>query len=257
MDCKMVFFDIDGTLTSNIDGRIPDNTLEVIRELQRRGIRVGAATGRPLSMCDEIRNLGIDTLITANGGHAKHKDEVIHKLPMKQDHLRDVFQFAHSQNHALSFYTESFWMNGVQNDDILRALRETMSMGEYPPVDPLIYEQEVYLMCLYGADDVASTYMERFPHLQFLRWHPYVLSVLQEEVSKSRAITKVLQYFDIDASEVIAFGDGENDIDMLEYVGLGIAMGNGRDRLKQSADFVTKASSEDGIGYALRQYGVI
>lgn len=87
--------------------------------------------------------------------------------------------------------------------------------------------------------------------------HPFILNVLQEEVSKSLAIKKVLQYFDIDKSEAIAFGDGGNDIDMLELVGLGIAMGNGNEQLKAVADFVTKNSSEDGIDYTLRKCGII
>ena len=98
---------------------------------------------------------------------------------------------------------------------------------------------------------------EIFPYLTFKRWHPFVVNVLQEEVSKSLAIIKVLQYFDIDKSEAIAFGDGENDIDMLELVGLGVAMGNGNEKLKKIADFVTKKSSEDGIEFALKKYGVI
>jgi Cof subfamily protein (haloacid dehalogenase superfamily) len=257
MDCKMVFFDVDGTLTSHEDGRIPEDTRAAIRALQRNGIKVGAATGRPLSMCRELSQLGIDTVITANGGYAKHKDEVIHKLPMKLDYLRDVFEFAQMQNHGLSFYTEDFCMNGVQDAEILRALKETLFLSEYPAVNPLIYTEEVYLMCLYGTDDMASTYIEKFPHLSFRRWHPYVLSVLQEEVSKSVAILKVIRHLGIAASEVVAFGDGENDIDMLDMAGLGIAMGNAGDRLKQSADFVTRSSSEGGIEYALKKYGII
>jgi hydroxymethylpyrimidine pyrophosphatase-like HAD family hydrolase len=84
-----------------------------------------------------------------------------------------------------------------------------------------------------------------------------VLNVLQEDVSKSLAIIKVLQYFGIEKSEAIAFGDGENDIDMLELVGLGIAMGNGNEKLKNVADFVTKKSGEDGIEFALKKYGII
>lgn len=112
-------------------------------------------------------------------------------------------------------------------------------------------------MCLYANDETVEKYIQRFPHLTFKRWHPFVLNVLQEEVSKSLAILKVLQYFDIDKSEAIAFGDGENDIDMLELVGLGIAMGNGNKNLKEIADFVTKKSSEDGIDFALKKFGII
>ena len=80
---------------------------------------------------------------------------------------------------------------------------------------------------------------------------------MQEDISKSLAIIKVLEYFNLDKSEAIAFGDGENDIDMLELVGLGIAMENGYENLKKVADFVTKKSSEDGIAFALKKFGVI
>ena len=206
-----------------------------------------AATGRPLSMCEEIRELGIDTFITANGAYAKHNQQVIHKVPMDKNVIQEVFEFAYTENQGLSFFTEDFSMNGVKDTEIVKALKETLSLNDYPAINPLIYNQEVYLMCLYATDETVEKYIQKFPHLTFKRWHPFVLNVLQEEVSKSLAIIKVLQYFDIDKSEAIAFGDGENDIDMLELVGLGIAMGNGNEKLKTIADFVTKKSSEDGI----------
>lgn len=91
----------------------------------------------------------------------------------------------------------------------------------------------------------------------FKRWHPFVVSVLQEEITKSVAILKILDYFNIHQSEAIAFGDGENDIDMIELAGLGIAMGNGSDKLKNAADFVTKKSGEDGIEFALKKFKVL
>jgi hydroxymethylpyrimidine pyrophosphatase-like HAD family hydrolase len=98
----------------------------------------------------------------------------------------------------------------------------------------------------------------RFPELWFERFHGYVMNVLEEtKVSKSTAIKQVLDYLNICKSEAIAFGDGGNDNDMLEYVGLGIAMGNGAEQLKQKADFVTKKASEGGIACALKKFGVI
>ncbi|TQR20600.1 Cof-type HAD-IIB family hydrolase [Psychrobacillus vulpis] len=257
MDYKIVFFDVDGTITNHEDGSISKNTKEAIKVLKNNGIRVVAATGRPLSMCKEIRELGIDTFITANGGYVKHNNEVIHKVALDRSIIQEVFEFAYTENHGLSFFTENFSMNGVKNDEILKSLKETLSLEDYPTVDQLIYTQEVYLMCLYASDEIVEKYIQKFPHLIFQRWHPFVLNVLQEEVSKSLAIIKVLQHFDLDKSEAIAFGDGENDIDMLELVGLGIAMGNGNERLKRAADFVTKKSSEDGIDFALKKFGII
>ena len=257
MDYKIVFFDVDGTITHHKDGSISNSTKEAIKALKNKGLRVVAATGRPLSMCEEIKELGIDTFITANGGYVKHNQEVIHKVTMDKNILQEVFVFANTQNHALSFFTEDFSMNGVKDTQILKALKETLSLNDYPVINPLIYNHEVYLMCLYATDEMVEKYIYKFPHLAFERWHPFVLNILQEEVSKSLAVRKVLQYFDIDKSEAIAFGDGENDIDMLELVGLGVAMGNGNEKLKTVADFVTKKSGEDGIEFALKEYGLI
>ncbi|MNP53580.1 putative phosphatase [compost metagenome] len=113
-------------------------------------------------------------------------------------------------------------------------------------------------MCLYADGGEAQKYIVNFPKLRFVRFHRYVMNVLEEaEVSKSTAIKKVLDYLEIDKSEAIAFGDGGNDLDMLEYVGLGIAMGNGENLLKQKANFITRRASEGGISYALKIFGVI
>ncbi|HJF31384.1 MAG TPA: Cof-type HAD-IIB family hydrolase [Sporosarcina psychrophila] len=257
MDYKIVFFDVDGTLTHQESGCISPSTKEAIKVLINKGIRVVAATGRPLSMCQEIRELGIDTFITANGAYVKHGQKVVHKVLMDKNVIKEVFEFASAENQGLSFFTEDFSMNGVKDTEISKALKETLSLNDYPAINQLIFDQEVYLMCLYATNKTVEKYIKKFPHLTFKRWHPFVLNILQEEVSKSLAIIKVLQYFDIDKSEAIAFGDGENDIDMLELVGLGIAMGNCNENLKKVADFVTKKSSEDGIEFALKMYGVI
>ncbi len=257
MNYKIVFFDVDGTLTHHEDGSISSNTRTAIKRLKEKGIIVAAATGRPLSLCDDIRNLGIDTLITANGGYAKHHETVIHKVSMNQELLKAVSDFALSHNHGMAFFTEEFRTNGVKNIRILQALKETLGLEDYPIASINIHEEEVYLTCLYADEEAVEMFTHKFPQLTFSRWHPYIVNVLQEEVSKSRAILKVLDHFNIDPSEAIAFGDGENDIDMLELVGLGIAMGNGHDQLKRIADFVTKKSSEDGIYYALNELGII
>jgi hydroxymethylpyrimidine pyrophosphatase-like HAD family hydrolase len=112
---------------------------------------------------------------------------------------------------------------------------------------------------LYADESEAERFIANFPQLQFVRFHGYVMNVLETQiVSKSHAIKRVLDYYEIDVCNSIAFGDGGNDLDMLEFVGLGIAMGNGDKMLKQKADFVTKkARSEGGIHYALTQFGII
>jgi len=257
MDYKIVFFDVDGTLVNYEDGRMQESTRTAIQQLKDNGIHIVAATGRPLSMCQDLRNVGIETFITANGAYVKHQDQVIHKIPVAKEVVQVVKAFADENKQSLSFFTETLSMNNVQEEKTLKAMKETLSLREFPVINEDIVKQEVYLMCLYGDGDVEKKYASAFPHLLFKRWHPNITNVLQHDVSKSIAVQAVLTYFDLSPEEALAFGDGDNDIDMLEQVGFGIAMGNGSEALKNIADFVTKKSTEDGIDYALRELKII
>lgn len=257
MDYKIVFFDVDGTLVNYEDGRIEESTRIAIEQLINKGIHIVAATGRPLSMCQDLRNIGIETFITANGAHVKYQDQVIHKMPIAKEIVHAVKAFTENNKHSLSFFTEQLSMNNVQEQETLKAMRETLSLHEFPVINEDISTQEVYLMCLYGDEDIEKKYTSKFPHLLFKRWHPYITNVLQHDISKSIAVQAVLDYFDLSPEEALAFGDGDNDIDMLEQVGFGIAMGNGSEALKNVANYVTKKSTEDGIDYALRELQII
>lgn len=257
MDYKIVFFDVDGTLVNYEDGRMQKSARIAIQQLKNKGIHIVAATGRPLSMCQDLRNVGIETFITANGAYVKHQDQVIHKIPVAKEVVQVVKAFADENKQSLSFFTETLSMNNVQEEETLIAMKETLSLQEFPVINEDIVTQEVYLMCLYGDEDVEKKYTSAFPHLLFKRWHPNITNVLQHDVSKSIAVQAVLEYFDLSPEEALAFGDGNNDIDMLEQVGFGIAMGNGSEALKNIANFVTKKSTEDGIDHALRELKII
>lgn len=256
---KVVFFDVDGTLLSEIDRSMLLSTKEAIERLIERGIKVVITTGRPYNLCEEFKNMGVDTFISANGALVKEKERVIHKSVLSAKTVRDVSAFAEQNGHGISYFTELFAMNGVASDDgrIMTALKETLNLKQYPEKMRSLSE-EIYCICLYADEGEAQKFVEKFPHLTFERFHGYVMNVLEDvKVSKLTAIEKVLDYLNVCKSEAIAFGDGGNDIEMLEYVGLGIAMGNGEEKLKQKADFVTKKASEGGISYALKKFQLI
>lgn len=256
---KIVFFDVDGTLLSEIDRKMPLSTQVAIEKLMNKGIKVVLATGRPYNLCEEFKMMGIDTFISANGALVKCNENTIYKSVLTTETVETVSAFAELNGHGISYFTEGYTMNGIgsENGRIMNALRETLSLMDYPEKMGSLSE-EIYGMCLYADDSEAQKFVDRFPALSFKRWHGYVMSVFEEtEACKSSAIQRVLEHFNICRSEAIAFGDGGNDIDMLEYVGLGIAMGNGGPQLQQIADFVTKKASEDGISYALEKFGII
>ncbi|MFS0785401.1 Cof-type HAD-IIB family hydrolase [Shouchella sp. 1P09AA] len=257
MSYKVVFFDVDGTLTDSQTGAIPESTKRAIQALQRKGILVVAATGRPLSMCEELKELGITTFITANGGLVTHHDEVIYHTSMNEKTVRAIETFAWEHQHALSFYSQDFHMNGIQNDAVQQALADTLSMTTYPAIRPKHVADPIHLLCLFINEVDEYMYKVAFPMLHFRRWHPYIVNVLEEPIDKALAIENLLRYFNIDHSQAIAFGDGQNDIDMLSLVSIGVAMENGSDELKQMSDFVTKPAAQDGIEKALKHFHII
>lgn len=255
---KIVFFDVDGTLLSETDKSMPLSTQQAIVRLMEKGIKVVVATGRPYSLCHEFKTMGIDTFISANGALVKCNEEIIHKHVLTAETVRDVSTFAEMNGHSLSYFTEQYLMNGIGHDNqrVIHALNETLSITDFPAKSSL--SEEIYGMCLYADESEARKFEDQFPFLQFKRWHRYVMSVFEESVvTKSSAIEKVLEHFQLNPSEAVAFGDGGNDVDMLEYVGLGIAMGNGEQKVKDKADFVTKKASEGGVSYALTKFGII
>ncbi|WP_274307270.1 Cof-type HAD-IIB family hydrolase [Solibacillus daqui] len=257
MKYKIIFFDVDGTITNYKDGTIPESTKMAIRQLTTSGMKVVAATGRPLSMCGEIAELGVDTFITANGAYVTHRGTCIHKTVLPSETVNKFTKFAFQEQNALTYYSEKLHMNEVQHPKVMKALYETLRLEEFPPIYKAVDLNETYLLCLFADDTEIEKYKSHFPKIHYKRWHSYIVNVLVDEVSKSVAIKKVLNYFGLTKEEAIAFGDGENDVDMLELVDLGIAMGNANETLKSIANFVTKDSSEDGIALALKKYDLI
>lgn len=253
---KIIFFDIDGTLTSSITGEIPQSAIEAICYVQQQGIDIVAATGRPYSMCHDLEELGFKTLITANGAYVRHNGSVVYGASVETAFQQQMLEMDNQQQHAMTFYCEDFYFNGIITDQLKTALHEAFMLEEVPKYLPNPAHR-THLMCLITMGKQLLPYEHAFPHITFQRWHPTIVNVLTEPVSKSRAIQEVLKIFQYDATEAMAFGDGYNDIDMLEYVGFGVAMNNAPDAVKAHAQYVTASAHDDGIMKALQQLGII
>nr|OTO08196.1 hypothetical protein A5880_002466 [Enterococcus sp. 4G2_DIV0659] len=98
---------------------------------------------------------------------------------------------------------------------------------------------------------------EHLPNCQLTRSNPYTLDIIPAGGSKIVGIQACAEYFEFTLDEVMAFGDSWNDVEMLHGVGIGVAMGNAEDEVKQISDYVTKTNEEDGIYHALKHYDVI
>ncbi|BFT69368.1 hypothetical protein PAENIP36_08100 [Paenibacillus sp. P36] len=103
---EIVFFDVDGTLYSEVDRAIPKSTKLAIKRLLEEGIKVVVATGRPHNLCEELLSLGIDTLISSNGALVKNQSEVIYKSVISQKTVQELSSFAELHGHGISYFTD-------------------------------------------------------------------------------------------------------------------------------------------------------
>ncbi|HEX7065792.1 MAG TPA: Cof-type HAD-IIB family hydrolase [Bacillales bacterium] len=252
MGRKMVFFDLDGTLLDE-DKRIVPSAKEAIHRLKDEGVAVAIATGRaPFMFAEFQKELGIDAFVSFNGQYVVAGDDVVYKNPLNYEALTDLDRAADANGHPMVFLNHVEMRATQPNHEYIEK-----SIGDlrfpYPQVDPGFYHgQDIFQALLFCRDKDESLYEANKRGIEFIRWHDLSLDVIPEGGSKANGLKRLLQHFDIRREDAYAFGDGLNDIQMLSYVGTGVAMGNAKDETKQAADFVTRKMSEDGIVHGLQ-----
>ncbi len=257
MERKLVFFDIDGTLY-NKKQEVPASTIEAIKRLKEKEIHVAIATGRPSFMFqDLLETLGIESFISNNGQYAVHNGEVVHTFPIKTELLRNLSEHAKKNQHPLVFVGENEFRASMKAHQSIQESFASVKY-DYPEVNENFFEeQDIYQALLFCQQEEEAEYEHHKEHLHLIRWHPLSMDIIPRGGSKAAGIEKMLAHLDIPKEQSYAFGDGLNDIEMLEFVGTGIAMGNGHERAKKAANFVTKSVEEDGILWGLRQLGLL
>ncbi|RIW29492.1 Cof-type HAD-IIB family hydrolase [Bacillus salacetis] len=254
---KIVFFDIDGTLLDH-EKKLPDATKKGIRMLQENGTYVAIATGRAPFMYESLRKeLGVESFVSFNGQYVVFENEVIYKNPLDRKELVDLLGTANENSHPVVHLNEKTMKANIHHHPFIE---ESMASLKFPHPDfqPDFYsDKEIYQSLLFCREGDEAVYREKFAKFNFIRWHQYSMDILPSGGSKAEGIKKMIEKLDFDISEVYAFGDGLNDIEMIDAVGTGIAMGNAVKEVKEHADFITKPVDEDGIYLGLKELSLI
>ncbi|HWO74865.1 MAG TPA: Cof-type HAD-IIB family hydrolase [Bacillus sp. (in: firmicutes)] len=254
---KIVFFDIDGTLL-NHDKTIPESTKKAIRQLKEQDVFVAIATGRAPFMFEDIRKeLDIDSYVSFNGQYVVFENEPIYKNPLNQEALIKLHNKAKSHHHPLVFLNESDMKADILEDVMIAEAMGSLRFG-HPEKDETFYlKNEVYQSLLFCKDEWQQEYEREFTAFTFIRWHEYSVDVIPKCGSKAEGIKKMLEKVGFQLKDSYAFGDGLNDIEMIQTVGTGVAMGNAVEDLKIHANFITKNVDEEGIVYGLKSVGLL
>lgn len=263
MNTKAVFFDIDGTLVPFGDKDILGEVKAAIAAMRRKGIKVFIATGRHTVWIDNIGDTEFDGYVSVNGGMCTLSDKktVIYERcvdPADIERLADVYRSLPLE-FCLVPDNGDIFISGI-NDYAKRIW--AMLNPPAVPVRDLSVAKGMKIVQLMGFGDKKDwdsprLYEEVLRDCEATSWNPYFCDIVPRGSSKSIGIDEMLRHFDIGKSETIAFGDGDNDITMLEHCGIGVAMGNATDKVKVAADYITDDVRKGGVVNALRHFGLI
>lgn len=259
MTKKLIMFDIDGTLLDH-DKQLPASAKEAIYALKEKGHEVAIATGRAPYFINEVRKeLEIDSFICFNGQYVEIEQEAIYKNPIDKELLVKLLEKANSNDHPLVYMGGEALRSTVEKHAEVEESFGTLEIGVTNPEMDAYYfnHHEVFQTLLYCKASEESIYREAFPELTFIRWHEYVLDVLPAGGSKANGIEQYIKRQGFKKEDVYAFGDNLNDLEMLQFVGHGVAMGNAPESVKDVAKYVTKDVDQGGIRYGLEMVGLL
>ena len=243
---KIIFFDIDGTLLRLRAKELSEKTVEALNRLKANGIRLCIATGRtPVS------------LPHFNGSLCYNDTETIFSNPISPDDVQKLIRNADSLGRPVSVATKSrLAANGFDID-----LSDYYSIAHLQLTVAKDFEQvsneEVYQLLLGCRETDYSAILKDVDGAKIAAWWDRAVDIIPANGGKGIGIQKVLEYYHLDKSEALAFGDGNNDIEMLLSVGTGVAMGNASPQLKEVADEICKDVAEDGIYDYCLTHGLI
>lgn len=256
MEPCLIIFDIDETLYINHEGRIPKSTLEAITKLKKAGHTLAIATGRTLfELIDEAKQLPADFFILANGQLIVQNDEIIYENSIDIDIINEIMAEAKKNGVHVGFNSTSHSSVTGLSDE--QAIEFAKYYSVLPEISENINNHGAIHQMWYLSEDIADIAKKFKNRLRFIPWLTNGADVIPIGVSKAAGLEKALEILkDILPKKIIFFGDGINDIELMEKADIGIAMGNAVPSLKLIADFVTKNIEDDGIYHACEQLGL-
>ena len=258
---SIVFMDIDGTLLDS-QHRVMPQTKARVQELHRRGIPIVLCSARPPEGVNRVAGqVGLyGARVCYNGGLIYDAySTILRDVGIDIHKAMDFRRFVAERFPELvvSAYLYNIWMTEDPRHPLIRQEAEISGcaplMGELEQVAGAVSHVHK-LLCI--GDPAQIRTLQRlvrqyFPQLTALRSKANYLEILPPESTKGSAAQVLLQHYGLSADQAVAFGDSDVDADLLQYCGLGVAMGNAPRQVKEAADYVTASNDEEGVYIAL------
>lgn len=262
---KLVAVDMDGTLLRE-DKTVSDRTKQAILKATQKGVKVVLASGRPIEglerYLDELHLLSKeDYVMSFNGSVIQNAQtkEVISKNILNGKDLKALYALAKEIGVNIHAFTKKGCITPHMNE--YTQLEGSINGIEVYEVDFNEIEdtEDVIKVMFIDPQPVLEAAIEKIPEAIYetytvVRSAPYFLEFLNKQSSKGTGIKALGDYLGIKQEEIICIGDAGNDLDMIQYAGLGVAMGNAFEEVKEVADYVTYTNEEDGVAHVIEKF---
>lgn len=268
---KAIFLDIDGTLVSFKTHQIPTSTIEALKAVHAKGVKLFIATGRPSSFINNINALEelgiIDGYITMNGSCCKVGDDIIYKKPIPINDATAIIEYCEDNNYTCVLVGEEEIKVLKPSDFFVDMFYKQLKVMKLPniTIDQFLIKEglknsflyDIYQLSPFFDYECEKELSAKIQNCEISRWTGEFADIGAKGNTKQLGIDKIIEHFGFDLSETMSFGDGGNDITMLKHAAIGVAMGNARDEIKAVADYVTTSVDDDGIKNALIHFNIL
>lgn len=258
---KAAFFDIDGTLVSLKTKVYPPSARAAVARLRENGVLCYVATGRSkFEIVSEhlLDGMEFDGLLTNNGQDAYDRDgKLLYGKPLDPKEAAAVLAWVEEHQVACWMVSAEKSILNFVNDRVTEAME---AIHTQPPTLGKLQQMltaPIYKIVLFLTREEMSAVMQLAPSSRMTGWYPVGHDIIPADGGKKNAMLDILSQHGILPEESIAFGDSENDIEMLKAAGIGIAMGNATEKAKAAADYITGDCDDDGIQKALQHLSLI
>lgn len=265
---RVIALDLDGTLTNN-EKEITPRTLKALFKAQEEGATIVIASGRPSFGIKSVSDsLEMSTrggyILSYNGGKiidtTTHQSVFKRKLP--EDVIPTVYHYAKEKGYALLGYKDGKIITETPDDEYVWEERRTNKM-EIDGVDNLLealVANPCKLLMTGHEEDMAKAESDLKEMLgskmDIFRSAPFDLELVPKGIDKAETLKLLLEMLHLTPADLIAFGDGYNDLSMVKLAGMGVAMANAVPELKEVADYITLSNEEDGVAAALEHFSL-
>lgn len=258
---KAIFFDIDGTLVSLKTKVYPPALIPALKTLRDRGILLFVATGRSkFEIATEhlLDGLEFDGFLTNNGQDAYDAaGNLLYGKPLEPKEAEAVLDWVEKSGCACWMVSgEKSCLNFV-NERVMTAMEAIHTQAPETGDLRQMLQRPIYKIVLFLNREEMLEPMKLAPTSRMTQWFDLGHDIISNDGGKRNAMLEILSRYGISPEEAMAFGDSENDLEMLRAAGIGVAMGNGSEESKAAANYVTTDCDEDGILNALKHFGLL